>query len=51
MDKEELKEYLKKNLSIRIGFDYYPSKNIKVTLTLLLENEALSESVEYIYAE
>lgn len=52
MEKEELKEYLRENLEIEISIEdesnYLDETSYhKITVTLLLEDEIISESVDY----
>jgi hypothetical protein len=46
MTKEEVKEYLKENLYLYMYKDYTMSNEIKLTISLYLENEKLTE--EYV---
>ena len=51
MDKEELIEYLRKNLRVVVDLSTdsgYYNESLKITVTLKLEDEVISESGDYV---
>lgn len=50
MTPEDLKNYLKENLKIKVSTSYSASHygQTKIVVTLLLDNDVISESIDYI---
>jgi hypothetical protein len=51
MLKQELKEYLKENLKIRIDMQHENSKIKEIRVKILLEGEVISSDYDNIYPE